>query len=150
MVLPPIAHNEKWTVKFTEAFNTRGMFTEIDHNYVRKPSDKYEKEINEALKDRAKWVDAKVYGTDYYHNPMKVFNEYMTFGAFLLYCEDVFKKDPETLKAVYDDVNGLMVKHQGFIKMKEFVAHLVTLRKANKNKKIEDLYPALLQWCANQ
>jgi hypothetical protein len=150
MVLPPIAHNEKWTAKFTEAFNTRGMFTEIDHNYVRKPSDKYEKEINEALKDRAKWVDAKVFGTDYYHTPLKVFNEYMTFGAFLLYCEDIFKKDPEALKAAYDDVNGVMVKQRGFIKMKEFADCLVTLRKANKSKKIEELYPALLQWCAVQ
>jgi hypothetical protein len=150
MVLPPIEHNEKWTEKFTEAFNTRGIFTEIDHNYVRKPSLKYEKEINDALKDRTKWVDAKVYGTEYYPNPLHVFNEYMTFGVFLLYCEDVFKKDTETLKAVYDDVNGVMVKQRGFIKMKEFSDYLLTLRKANKNKKIEDLYPALLQWCAAQ
>ncbi|MBO9202095.1 MULTISPECIES: DUF4932 domain-containing protein [Niastella] len=150
MVLPPISHNVKWTTKLTEAINTRSIFTEIDHNYVRKPSDKYVKEINEALKDRAKWVDTKVYGTDYYHNQLKVFNEYMTYGVFLLYCEDVFKNDPETLKAVYDDVNGVMVKHRGFIKMKAFASYLTTLRKANKHKKIENLYPTLLQWCSTQ
>ncbi|OQP49790.1 hypothetical protein A4H97_28285 [Niastella yeongjuensis] len=150
MILPPIIHNEKWTAAFTEAFNTRGMFTEIDHNYVRKPGEKYEKEINEALKDREKWVNVKVYGTEYYHTPLHVFNEYMTFAVFLLYCEEVFKKDPETLKATYEDVNGVMVKQRGFIKMKAFADYLVTLRNANKNKKIEALYPALVQWCAKQ
>lgn len=43
-----------------------------------------------------------------------------------------------------------MAKWRGFIKMKEFGEQLVALRKANKRKKIEDLYPALLQWCAAQ
>ncbi|HEY8893306.1 MAG TPA: DUF4932 domain-containing protein [Niastella sp.] len=150
MVLPPIIHNEKWTASFTEAFNTRGIFTEIDHNYVRTPGEKYEKEINEALKDRAKWVNTSQEGTSYYPNPLHVFNEYITYGVFLLYCEDVFNKDPETLKAIHKEVDEVMVSQRGFIKMKEFDDYLVTLRKANKNKKIDDLYPALLQWCARQ
>jgi hypothetical protein len=150
MVLPPIVHNEKWTLPFTEAFNTRGIFTEIDHNYVRKPSNKFEKEINESLKDRIKWVDTGMYGTRYYPTPKHVFNEYMTYGVFVLYCEDVFKKDPETLKTVCDELNAVMAKQRGFIKMKEFSDYLVTLRKTNKNKKIEDLYPTLLQWCSRQ
>lgn len=150
MVLPPIDHNDKWSVAFTEAFNTKNMFTEIDHNYVSKPSNQYEKEINEALKDRTKWVDTSMYGTDYYQNPVKVFNEYMTFGVFILYCEDVFRKDAETLKAITNDVNGIMEKQRGFIKMSAFTTQLISLRKANKHKKIEELYPALLQWCARQ
>jgi hypothetical protein len=150
MVLPPITHNEKWTANFTEAINTKGIFTEIDHNYVRKPGNKFENEINEALKDRTKWVNAKVYGTEYYPNPLHVFNEYMTFGVFLLYCEDIFKNDPETLKAIHKEVDEVMATQRGFIKMKEFDDYLVTLRKANRNKKIDDLYPALLQWCATQ
>lgn len=150
MVLPPIDHNEQWTPSFTEAFNTRGMFTEIDHNYVRQPSDKYEKEINEALKHRWKWVDTTIEGTKYYPTPEKVFNEYMTFGAFVLYCEDIYKKDPETLKASYKDVNEVMSKQRGFIKMSEFSTCLIKLRHKHGNRKIDDLYPELLRWCAEQ
>jgi hypothetical protein len=150
MVLPPIDHNDTWSTAFTEAFNTKNMFTEIDHNYVSQPSNKYQKEINEALKERTRWVDTSMYGTDYYQNPVKVFNEYMTFGVFLLYCEDVFGKDAATLQAITKEVNGIMEKQRGFVKMSAFTAQLVALRKANKHKKIEELYPALLQWCALQ
>jgi hypothetical protein len=102
------------------------------------------------LKDRTKWVNTSATGTEYYHTPLHVFNEYMTFGVFLLYCEDNFKKDPETLKAIHNEVDEVMVKQRGFIKMKEFDDYLVQLRNANKNKKIDDLYPELLQWCGKQ
>lgn len=150
MVLPPIDYNEKWTPEFTEAINTKSIFTEIDHNYVNKPSNDHEKEINEALKERSKWVDTTVYGTEYYQNPLKVFDEYMTFGVFLLYCEDIFKNSTATLTAIYNEVNGVMTKQRGFIKMKEFADYLSTLRKTNKSKKIEELYPPLLRWCTMQ
>lgn len=149
MVLPPLDHNEQWSPAFTEAINTKGMFTEIDHNYVRKPSNDHEKEINEALKERSKWVDA-TYGTEYYHNPVKVFNEYMTFGVFILYCEDIFRNDPQTLKVIYKDVNEVMSKQRGFIKMSQFNDYLIGLRKSYPNRKIDELYPELLQWCAAQ
>ena len=150
MVLPPIDHNDQWTEKFTEAFNTRGMFTEIDHNYVRAPSNKYKKEINEALKDRWKWVDTTMEGTQYYPTPEKVFNEYMTYAAFVLYCEDKYKNDAETLKATHNDVNGVMSKQRGFIKMNAFTDFLVKLRQKHRREKIDNLYPELLQWCAAQ
>ena len=150
MVLPPIMHNEKWTAKYTEVLNTRGMFTEIDHNYVGPPSDKNVKVINEALKDREKWVNTKTFGTEYYPNPEKVFNEYMTFAVFILYCEDIYKNDPEILKLVYNDVNSVMSKQRGFVKMTEFSDKLLELRKKNRDKKIDDLYPELLKWCAAQ
>jgi hypothetical protein len=116
MVLPPIMHNEKWTAQYTEILNTRGMFTEIDHNYVGTPSEQYKKEINEALKDRNKWVDTSMHGTSYYPNPVKVFNEYMTYALFLLYYEDMHPKDPAALKVAYNDVNSVMSKQRGFKK----------------------------------
>ncbi|MFX1706883.1 DUF4932 domain-containing protein [Chitinophaga sp. CC14] len=150
MVLPPIDHNDAWSAKYTEAFNTRGMFTEIDHNYVRKPGDQSEKKINEALKNRSKWVDTTMEGTAYYPTPVKVFNEYMTFGVFILYCEEVYKNDPAILKEVYTDVNEVMSKQRGFVKMKEFTDCLIRLRKAQPRKKIDELYPALLNWCMKQ
>ncbi|RKR80529.1 uncharacterized protein DUF4932 [Mucilaginibacter gracilis] len=149
MVLPPLDHNEQWSPAFTEAMNTKGMFTEIDHNYVRKPSNDHEMEINAALKERKKWVDT-TYGTEYYQNPVKVFNEYMTFGVFILYCEDIFKNDTQTLRMIYKDVNEVMSKQRGFIKMPLFNDYLTSLRKRYPNRKIDDLYPELLQWCAAQ
>ena len=150
MVLPPIQHNSKWTEHFTEAFNTRGIFTEIDHNYVGTPSDKYKKEINDALKDRGKWVDTTTEGTKYYPTPVNVFNEYMTYGVFILYCEDKYKNDAETLKAIHNDVKSVMSKQRGFIKMTEFTDFLVKLRQKHRNEKIDNLYIELLQWCAGQ
>ena len=150
MVLPPIEHNSKWTKNFTEAFNTRGIFTEIDHNYVGMPSSKYQKEINDALKERGKWVDTTMGGTKYYSKPEKVFNEYMTYGVFILYCEDKYKNDAETLKAIYNDVNSVMSKQRGFVKMNEFTDYLVKLRQKHRHDKIDNLYAELLQWCAEQ
>ena len=150
MVLPPIEHNSKWTKNFTEAFNTRGIFTEIDHNYVGMPSSKYQKEINDALKERGKWVDTTMGGTKYYSKPEKVFNEYMTYGVFILYCEDKYKNDAETLKAIYNDVKSVMSKQRGFIKMNEFTDYLVKLRQKHRHEKIDNLYAELLKWCAAQ
>lgn len=150
MVLPPLMRNPQWTKGYTIAFNTKGMFTEIDHNYVNPPSDKYKNEIDIALSDREKWVNTKTYGTEYYPNPVKVFNEYMTFGVFILYAQDIFKNDPATFKNALNEVNDVMVNQRGFRKMKEFNEELLSLRKKNKNKKIEDLYPELLEWCKTQ
>lgn len=149
MVLPPIDNVKDKSEKANEAFNTRVMFTEIDHNYVNKPSTKYKKEINEALKERGKWVNTKTYGTEYYPDGFKVFNEYMTFGAFVLYAEDVYKNDPKLLKEINDDVVNVMAD-RGFVKMKEFNEQLKSLRKKQKRKKIDALYPKLLAWCAEQ
>jgi hypothetical protein len=149
MVLPPIDSLKDKSEKANEAFNTRVMFTEIDHNYVNKPSTKYKKEINEALKERGKWVNIKKYGTEYYPDGFKVFNEYMTFGAFVLYAEDIYKDDPGLLKEINDDVVNVMVD-RGFVKMKEFNEQLKSLRQKQKGKKIDALYPKLLAWCAKQ
>ena len=150
MVLPPLIRDPKWTEGYTIAFNTKGMFTETDHNYVNPPSNKYKNQIDVALSDREKWVNTKTYGTEYYPNPIKVFNEYMTFGVFILYAQDIFKNDPETFKNALNEVNDVMANQRGFRKMKEFNEELLSLRKKNKSKKIEDLYPELLEWCKTQ
>ncbi|QNS41768.1 DUF4932 domain-containing protein [Chryseobacterium manosquense] len=149
MVLPALSKIEGRTEKNAEAFNTRVMFTEIDHNYVNKPSNKYEKQIDEALKNRDKWVNAKVYGTEYYPTGEHVFNEYMTYGVFILYALDNWKGDTKLLNEIEKEVNYTMV-NRGFIKMNEFTNELKKLRAKNKNKKIDKLYPQLVKWCAKQ
>ncbi|WP_442588076.1 DUF4932 domain-containing protein [Pedobacter sp. AW31-3R] len=150
MVLPPLEDNPKRTKKLNDAFNTRGMFTEIDHNYTGTPSEHYEKEINASLANREKWVNPKTEGTQYYSNPKAVFNEYMTYAVFVLYCESIYKDDQELLGQVRDEVNSVMSNQRGFIKMKEFNTYLAGLHQQHKKKKIDDLYPELLEWCAKQ
>lgn len=149
MFLPTVIRGKSWKDNFTEMLNTRIMFTEIDHNYVDAPSKKYDSVITRVLQNREKWVNTQTFGTQYYPNPVKVFNEYITFAVFLLYCEDRFKDDPAFLKQTHDGVASLMTE-RGFIKMKEFDAHLLELYKNSTDKNIELLYPALLQWCAAQ
>lgn len=149
MVLPIIDQNKTKSDKANEAFNIRVMLTEIDHNYVDKPSEKYRKEIDEALKDREKWVNIKTYGTEYYPDGFKVFNEYMTFGVFILYVEELYKNDIQFLKEINNEVESTM-QERGFIKMKAFNEELKNLRLSNKTLKIDNLYPELVKWCSLQ
>ncbi|MFD2939431.1 DUF4932 domain-containing protein [Flavobacterium notoginsengisoli] len=149
MVLPTIEKVEGRSEKNSEAFNTRSMFTEIDHNYVEKPSVKYKEELNTVLKDREKWVNTKAYGTEYYPDGFKVFNEYMTYAVFILYAEETYKGDTQLLLEINNEVNAVMID-RGFIKMKEFNEELKNLRSKNKKKKIDDLYQELIKWCSLQ
>ncbi|MEN2489679.1 DUF4932 domain-containing protein [Flavobacterium sp. B11] len=149
MVLPTIQKVEGRSEKNSEAFNTRSMFTEIDHNYVEKPSVKHKEELNTALKEREKWVNTKAYGTEYYPDGFKVFNEYMTYGVFILYAEEIYKSDIKLLQEINNEVNSVMID-RGFIKMKEFNEELKSLRNKNKKKKIDQLYPELIKWCSLQ
>lgn len=149
MVLPPIGQEENLTPKQNIVFNTRGMFTEIDHNYVGTPTKKYVKDLDNALKNREKWVNIKQEGTEYYPTPERVFDEYMTYATYYLYCVDKFINDQETIEYAYNDLNELM-KQRGFPKMKEFNDALLVLRKKYPTKKIDDLYPEFIYWCSQQ
>lgn len=149
MVLPPVEEDPALSKEENIVLNTRGMLTEIDHNYVGTPTKTYIKEIENALKDREKWVNTKQEGTQYYPNPEKVFNEYMTYAVFYLFSTEKFKNDQKTLDIAYHSVNQVM-KERGFPKMKEFNDALLATRKKYPNKKIDDLYPELIQWCSQQ
>lgn len=149
MVLPPIEEMKGYSEKQNIVFNTRVMFTEIDHNYTNAPTKEFTKTLDESLKDREKWVDVKQEGTEYYPNPSRVFDEYMTFSVYYLFCADKYSNDPDTLSYAYQDINSAL-KARGFIKIKEFNDELLSLRKKYPNKKIEELYPELLEWCKTQ
>ncbi|MCJ8153827.1 DUF4932 domain-containing protein [Chryseobacterium sp. SSA4.19] len=147
MVLPPVSKEKNFSEKQNIVFNTRIMFTEIDHNYVSGPTKKYAKEIDNALKEREKWVNTKQEGTQYYPTPERVFDEYMTYGVFYLFCNDKFKDDQSIINYAYNDLNALM-KDRGFPKMKEFNNALLTFRKKYPNKKIDDWYPEFIESCS--
>jgi hypothetical protein len=137
MVLPPLEESPKLTDTEKAIFNTRTMFTEIDHNYVGKPTKENIKSINKVFENRDEWVNTKQYGTEYYPNPERIFDEYVTYGVFLLYCKDHF--DENATKEATNDVINLMTE-RGFTQMKRFTQALFLVSSKYPNKKIEEWY----------
>ena len=142
MVLPPLDYNQNLSERENELLNARVMFTEIDHNYVKAPSIAHTDAINQYFKDRKKWVNEEVEGVFAYPNPIKVFDEYMTFGVFLLYCQDNYES--KDFIAAKESIITLM-EQRGFIKMQEFTEKLLKVRSENVGRKIDDWYPEFLK-----
>jgi hypothetical protein len=87
-------------------------------------------------------VNEKTEGIYAYPSSVKIFDEYMTFGVFLLYCRDNYDK------ALYEEtrrgVIGLMAE-RGLPKMETFVSSLEKASASAPDKKIDELYPKLLE-----
>lgn len=80
--------------RVTEGLNTRLIFTEIDHNYVNPVSETYKPGIEKAFANRDRWVTNKL--STGYDTPFLVFNEYMTWAVFTLYCLEHFSPEDAT------------------------------------------------------
>lgn len=141
MVLPPIIKDSKMSEKELEIYNTRIMFTEIDHNYVEQPSHNNAAIIDKKFADKKQWLDENIEGVYAYPTPTKVFNEYMTYGAFILYSKDFY--DAKTFENTKNGVIQVM-KERGFIKMQEFTDKLLLSYAINHDKKIDEWYPEFL------
>ncbi|MBP1677891.1 MAG: hypothetical protein H6Q20_2450 [Bacteroidetes bacterium] len=141
MVLPPVEEDPKLSQMDNIVLNTRIMFTEIDHNYVSNPTTQNKELIDNVFKNREEWVDTTKYGTEYYPNPERVFNEYMTFGLFLIYCKDNFS--PDVAEKANQQVAELMTD-RGFSKMKIFTENLLKIYDKNQNNKVDDWYPEFI------
>lgn len=141
MVLPPIIKDQKMSEKDLEVYNTRIMFTEIDHNYVEQPSQNNASTIDKKFDDRKKWINENTEGTYAYPTPIKVFNEYMTYGTYILYSKDHY--DANTFEKAKNDVI-LVMKERGFINMEEFTNKLLVSYSKNQDKKIDMWYPEFL------
>ena len=83
LFLPTIRNDKDWSEKFRKAINTRIIFTEIDHNYVGPVSEKNSEQINSIFNNRDKWVNSENKSTAHYPNPIKVYDEYLTWGCNL-------------------------------------------------------------------
>lgn len=141
MSLPPLSNNSYMSAIENELFNTRVMFTEIDHNYVAKPTKEHKAQIDKAFKDRTYWVDETIEGIDAYTSPRYIFDEYMTYAVYLLYCKHHYKE--ADFQKAFTATVGVM-KDRGFTKMKEFTDKLLTVCAENPEKKIEYVYPDFL------
>lgn len=147
LFLPTIRSDKDWSEKFKQVMNTRIIFTEIDHNYVDPVSEKNSEKINSIFNNREKWVNSENKSTAHYPNPIKVYDEYLTWGLFILYSYDKVGNDTELFQQIVNNVNDMMIK-KGFPKSKEFNSQLLNLYKNSKDKKIENLYIPLLEWSA--
>ncbi len=142
MSLPPLSTYKHMSEIENELFNTRVMFTEIDHNYVSKPTNEHKTEIDKAFAERTRWVNESVQGTEAYSAPKYIFDEYMTYAVYLLYCKAKYKE--ADFQNAYQATAQVMAD-RGFPKMKEFTDRLLEVQAKHPDKKIEYLYSEFLK-----
>jgi hypothetical protein len=122
----------------------RILFTEVDHAFVNPTTDRYRAEINTAFANRAKWTTDN---SSFYDSPTAVFNEYMTWAAFLVFVE-------ERLSAAdFDTVRQLTVQlmegSRRFQRFGLFTTELLRLyHERAPGKTVADLYPQILAWAS--
>ncbi|MEO5909748.1 MAG: DUF4932 domain-containing protein [Pelobium sp.] len=142
-----VDEDKKLTEKQKEALMSGVVFTEIDHNYVNPATNRYAKQIDSIFSNRSIWAK-KNSSSDFYESSTSVFNEYMTWAVFCLYIADNY--DKETKDLVIAERESRMANIRNFIKFKEFDQSLLKIRLENKNLKVVDLYPFILDWCKRQ
>jgi hypothetical protein len=130
--------------KVMEALLSRITFTEIDHNYVNPASTLYLSAINQIFSDRAFGTAGKE--SNGYRDPYNLFNEYMTWALFLVYCADFYSG--EDFFEIKRRTVAYKVNTRGFSKFGEFSEALLALyTQRNKNEPISALYPKFLNLC---
>ncbi len=125
------------------AFASLLVFTEIDHNYVNPVTDKFlnRLRISRIFANRSAWHTGMGY-----NGAALIFNEYMTWGLYGLYCHDTYTE--ETRDAVIRTLNDTMHR-RGFIRFAEFMEGILDIYdKRPVGKRIEDLYGSILSMAA--
>jgi hypothetical protein len=130
-----------------EMLESRVVFTEIDHNFVNPLSDKKIDIINKVFADRNKWTKESK-ATSAYESAYSVFNEYMTWGLFSLYCLDNFPSNDA--RQSIQKMEKQMTNSRNFIKFKEFNQQLIKIYKDNPNINMNDIYDKVLKWCMDE
>lgn len=140
---------DEYSMNVNEMINSRVVFTEIDHNFVNPVSDRFRKRINKALSNRTTWVNEFAGSrTQAYETPYAVFNEYMTFAVFSLYCLDNFPEND--VNVFIPKMERQMTEKRHFIKFKDFNQKLMSIYRADKTISIEILYDQMLKWSESQ
>lgn len=120
----------------------RTVFTEIDHNYVNPVSARYAERI-EALNGLF-W--ARTWPMPGYESKLAMFNEYMTWGVFLLYAQERY--DAPGFAAAMEQLVTFMETKRGFVRFGAFAQALCAARAAAPADRVQALYPAILDWMA--
>jgi hypothetical protein len=127
-----------------EGLLSRVVFTEIDHNYVNPTTWHHWFGVWRAFSPPAHWNQQRGY-----RSAMQTFNEYMTWGVFLLYADDVYEESAfEEIKRV---TVSSMEESRKFIRFGKFSDRLLALyRNRRPGQKVPDLYPAILVWAGKE
>jgi len=149
LYLPIITRKHELPEDINKVMNSRVIFTEIDHNYVGPMSERHRENIDTIFNNRSFWVNSSNKSTMHYPNPIKVFDEYMTWGLFILYVSDTFPNNQELIDYVVDHVDNKMIS-KGFPKARDFNQELFRLYKRNLDMPMEQLYKGILEWSATQ
>lgn len=83
MSLPPLSQYSYMSPIENERFNTRVMFTEIDHNYTDKPGKAYKSALDTVFNNRSEWVNEAIERIEVYST-----SKYMTYAVYLLSCKE--------------------------------------------------------------
>jgi hypothetical protein len=122
----------------------RIIFTEIDHNYVNPVTEQQLIAIKQVFGDRSAWT--KGGDTDSYGSAYAVFNEYMTWGVFTLYCYEHYQASD--FRIITDRTEKQVGQRRGFYRFAAFNAMLLRLYQHKKaSETIADLYPQIIANC---
>lgn len=124
----------------------RAVFTEIDHMFVNPVTDLYRMRVEQVFAERAKWTTDN---SSFYTSPRSVFNEYMTWAVFFLFLDG--RVSSADFDEMFTRVNQQMEQSRRFIKFGVFNRALLDLwRSRAAGTRARDLYPAILEWAAQQ
>ena len=147
MFVQPSRKNPKYSDAINEMSSSRVVFTEIDHNFVNPISDTFADDINNAFKERDQWVLKNPFNENY-KNPYAIFNEYMTWGVFSLYCLDFFEKDE--VATFLDLMEDQMESRRGFIQFRKFNRKLIQIYQNDPSISMDSLFVEILDWSKRQ
>ena len=123
-----------------EAHMARMVFTEIDHNYVNPVTHKHTFSVYRFVRPLSTWNAQEGYG-----DPPSTFNEYMTWGVFLLYARDAY--DEDVFKEAFQRETRFMEDTRRFVRFTEFSNTLLKLYPVGEEARpIESLYPGIFDW----
>lgn len=143
---PDVTTPPTTTAGVQKATIQRIVFTEIDHNFVNPVTSQYLSRVGTAFGTRSKWTTD---GSSFYNSTEAVFNEYMTWGVFLLYVESRVSADD--FPTVVQLTTQLMEGSRRFQRFGPFAQELLRLYHARTNgARARDLYPAILDWAQTQ
>ncbi len=121
---------------------TRSVFTEIDHNYVNRATDRHLEDIDRAMRRLADWHTGSGYPT-----AARKFDEYFTWGIFLPWAGEYYPDKQ------YREIYQVTLQHmeqRGFIQFEAFAEELLRLHAENPEKPLEEQIPAMIAWMADQ
>ncbi len=132
--------NPAYSEELKEGLRSGVVFTEIDHNYINPASDEYRREVKALIADKDFWATEDAQRS--YGSESAIFNEYATHSLFCLYVEETYNE--ATAKKVIADRVQLM-ERRGFYRFAAFNTAFSSLRKANPNQTIYELYGKMIQ-----